>query len=127
MKFLKFSYLFIIPALIMSCSKDEKTPAELLQDGTWKVKDIKLVGISVIEDCDKDDTIKYGPTKYTSSVGTIKCDPTDVNEEIAYTLSADGKTITSDGEVSNVVTLTENNLTLSTATFLGTITFELSK
>jgi hypothetical protein len=113
--------------LVMSCSKDDKTPAELLQDGVWKLKDAKLGGLSVIEACQKDDTMKYGPTEVTTSVGAIKCDASDVDEVNKYTLSADGKTITSDGEVLTVVTLTESNLTLSTVTIFGAASIDLVK
>ncbi len=127
MKLLKFSFLFIFGLFLASCSKDEKTNAELLQDGTWKLKDIKLAGQSVMEDCNKDDTMKFSATKISSNVGTVKCDTTDVNEELSYTLSADQKTITVDGETSTITTLTETNLTLSTPSIFGAISLELTK
>ncbi len=127
MNSLKLSFLLILGVFLASCSKDEKTNSELLQEGTWKLKDIKLVGQSVIEDCQKDDTWKFTATTVSSNVGTKKCDASDVNEEFTYTLSSDQKSITVDGETSTIATLTESNLTLSTTSIFGVISLEFTK
>lgn len=127
MNSLKLSFLLILGVFLASCSKDEKTNSELLQEGTWKLKDIKLVGQSVIEDCQKDDTWKFTATTVSSNVGTKKCDASDVNEEFSYTLSSDQKSITVDGETSTIATLTESNLTLSTTSIFGVISLEFTK
>lgn len=127
MKLFNLSFLLVFGLLLASCSKDEKTSAELLQDGTWKLGDIKITGLSVAEACDKDNTWKFGATTVAQNYGALKCDSSDIDENVPYTLSADGKTLTIDGEVGTITTLTESNLSLSVVSIFGTVSFDLVK
>ncbi len=133
MNLLKFvTVLFVSMSLVSSCKKDDttpsKTPSELLKDGTWKLTNITLAGVSYIETCEKDDTFVFGETKATRNEGATKCNPSDPqSEELAYTLSADGKKLTLDGEEATVKELTASKLVFD-ATFGGiTLTTTLTK
>ena len=128
MKSFKFVLLLLsLTFLFSSCGKDEKTKAELLQDGVWKTLDFKFLGVSSIEDCNKDDTWTFGETIVKLGVGSTQCDDEDVDEEYTYTFSSDGLSLSFDGQVFTVVTLTESSLIFSTDTIFGPAVFELGK
>jgi hypothetical protein len=86
-------FLIAIPALTLfaACSKDKtqpfnptptpstptKTPKELLV-GTWKIESSVSNGANTLPDCSKDNLITFkADGTYTSDQGTVKCDPSD--------------------------------------------------
>ena len=70
----------------------------------------------------------FGATKVTVNEGAAKCDPADPqSEEIAYTLSADGKKLTLDGEEATVKELIATKLVFEADFGTATIPTTLTK
>ena len=135
---------------------NSKTPIDYLTAGNWKVTGmtinpaITVLGIEYsdvytlfIEDCVKDDLIKFNTDgTLTEDEGATKCDSGDpqTTNDGTWTLSDDGLTITinypgDDPEVATVKTLNGTNLVimssltedfgLGTETYTATITMTL--
>ena len=118
MKSVIYSVLFIfaLTITISSCKKDESTKSakEILTSKSWKVLSSKINGVAeVIEDCQKDDILSFALSgTYTYNVGTNKCDADETTYDGTWSLSANGKTITVDGELASVV-ITENQIKIT--------------
>ncbi|MBF9235968.1 lipocalin family protein [Hymenobacter sp. BT683] len=78
--------LAAMAVLTVSCKKDsEATPSltktDLLTAKSWRLTDVKLGGQSFyafLDDCDKDDFIKFNTNKSaTYDQGALKCDQTE--------------------------------------------------
>ena len=111
---------------VSSCKKDEtnKSAKEILMSKSWKMSSSKLNGVETIEDCVKDDFLTFAANgTYTYNVGAITCSEYDTSYSGTWTLSADGKTITVDGEPGTVV-ITENQIVATT--MFGTDTLEVT-
>lgn len=124
MSSLKFSFLLVISIFFTSCSKDD---LELLEDGIWKLQDVKWDNISNINDCNKDDKMNFSSSKVFFNIGVVKCSENDKNSESTYTLLSDQKILVIGNSRSNITLLTETRLTLSSTTLLGEFSSEYSK
>lgn len=124
MNLLKFSFLLVISIFFTSCEKDD---LEILQGGIWKLQDIKLHNISVIEDCNKDDTMEFGSSKVFFNRGVVKCYEDDVNSESTYTLLSDQKALVFGSSRVKISLLTETKLTYLTTNIFGDFFHEYSK
>ena len=109
-----FSMLAIASIIVLSsCEKNDdetKSTTDYLTAGNWKVTGmtvspgIEVMGITItdlyqylIEDCTKDDLIKFNVDgTVTDDEGATKCDPDDpqTTDDGTWTLTNDDKTIT---------------------------------
>jgi PBP1b-binding outer membrane lipoprotein LpoB len=92
MKRLRLLAMMLLTAVLFAaCSKDTtepsnptptpstptKTPKELFI-GTWKIESSVSNGANTLPDCSRDNLITFkADGSYTSDQGTVKCDPTD--------------------------------------------------
>lgn len=96
--------VFALALAIPSCKKDkEKSAKEILTSKSWKISSIKLNNVEVIssllEPCDMDNYQTFTiDGNYTEYVNTIKCDVSETDYMGTWSLSADGKTFTLDGQ-----------------------------
>ena len=118
--------LLVLVASVSSCKKKEDAvvaPAVAII-GKWKLVSIALTvaGQTVnqpLEDCQKDDILEFFTSpKATLTNGALKCDPADLAvQNSTYSLSADGKTLTIDGEVQTVTELSSSTMKLQQSGF----------
>ena len=113
--------------LFTSCKKDDKSPTEILANGSWKLsKDESKLSTSstwtnlTIESCTADDFTVYSTSgSYTTDEGATKCDPLDDQTTTgAWTVSSDGKTMTVDG-IAFTSEISEDKVVLTLVNFLG--------
>ncbi len=106
---------------ISSCKKEEekKSKTDLLTASAWKPKSmiydpIDDVPADEIEDCDKDDAVKFNTGGAgTLNAGTIKCDPSDPQTEpFTWAFAASETQLILFGETYSIVTLDANSLVL---------------
>jgi hypothetical protein len=106
-------FFFALTITITSCKKDESTKSakEILTSKSWKVSSSKIDGIAgVIEDCQKDDILTFAASgTYTYNIGATTCNADETTYNGTWSLSADSKTLTVDGETASVV-ITENQI-----------------
>jgi hypothetical protein len=106
-------FVFALTITISSCKKDESTKSskEIMTSKSWKVSSSKTDGVAeVIEDCQKDDILTFASSgTYTYNVGANTCNADETTYDGSWSLSADGKTLTVDGETAAVV-ITENQI-----------------
>ena len=107
-------FVFALAITVTSCKKDKLTPKEMLTAKSWKLSSSKVNGVETIEDCSKDDILIFAVNgTYSMTVGSILCYDGDTNYTGSWTLSADGKTITVDGEPTPII-ITESKLVVTT-------------
>jgi hypothetical protein len=119
-----------ISASFVSCSKDDdKSATELLIQAGWKPVSIQAdlgTGTFVnqpLEDCAKDDVLKFNADQtYKTTIGTNKCDPSETDVTGPWSLSADEKTITVDGDASQIETLNGSTLVIIESETFGGVT-----
>ncbi|MBK7809792.1 MAG: lipocalin family protein [Saprospiraceae bacterium] len=118
MKQFKFLLFILLASIIIpSCSKDDndsKSNTDLLTSAPWKYVDFKVAGMSLLEDCQRDDIITF--SKDFNSVfnpGTMKCDPSEVIEAGTWSFSADEKSLIIDGDSATIASLTSTSLVLT--------------
>ena len=123
---------------LSSCKKDDTTsptPAatktDLLTAKSWKMTELKVAGQSIfntalVEDCDKDDLLKFNTNKSaTFSEGTLKCDPSAPQSRTgSWDLTTNEtklKVTDPDGEVveGTINTLTSSTLTVTDPNVYG--------
>lgn len=107
---------------LMSCSNDDDTNNEVSIVGTWKEsKTVVYNGTNNVvlatelpDDCDKKNTYDFTNSgKLHTKIFYTKSDGTcgeDGNSTANYTYDAAGKKINVDGEISDVLSLTNNEL-----------------
>ncbi|MDZ4709174.1 MAG: hypothetical protein SH818_12315, partial [Saprospiraceae bacterium] len=116
-------------ALLMSCSKDEKTTIEILNAHPWKISSAVISpGItnpangSVTTDllalagsCLADNVYSFTiDSKYIADEGPTKCNPSDPQQTSGtLSLSTDNKSFTANGTVYTFQTVSENKLVYS--------------
>ena len=126
---LKFGLLAVVAGslLFSACKKDDKSAAEILQSGSWKLsKDEEKLStetawtVNTIEACSADDFTTYtSATAYTYDEGATKCDPADPQTSAgSYTISADGKTMSVDG-LTFTSEVSESKVVLTALNILG--------
>jgi hypothetical protein len=91
-----FFIVFAIAFSAISCKKESLTPKELLSANQWKFYSFKKNGVEQpIADCQKDDIMTFSADgAYTYSIGIIMCDSRETDIFGVWTLSDDGKKIT---------------------------------
>lgn len=129
---MKIKYLFLIATLAVafsSCKKDEDnngTPSTdnktLIMSGAWTYESIIVSDgtdeadfMDLLDDCEKDNQIAFlSNDVYQIKTGPVKCDPseTDPVDAGVWTLSADQKTLTIDGDASTILTCTSSKLVI---------------
>jgi hypothetical protein len=128
---------FFVPLLVLSvillfasCKKDNgKSKTEYLTQSGWKnVSVLSDMGTGSfvnqpVEDCAKDDILKFeADHSYNTTVGT-KCDPSDNNETGSWALSADEKTLILNGDDVSIETLNGSTLVITESETFGGVTF----
>ena len=112
-----------------ACKKDndDKSNTELLVQAGWKPVSIQVdLGTGTftnesIENCAKDDVLKFEANyTYKTTVGT-KCEPSETDETGIWSLSADEKTLTVDGEAATIETLNSSTLVIIESETIGGI------
>lgn len=126
MKFLLLMGVAVLTLFSSSCSKDkDKTRKEILLSKSWTLTAQKIVSTGTdipIEDCNKDDYITFKEDgTYVLYHGTTLCDPNETNETGTWSLSADEKTITVDGENGAIQEMTETIIIVQVTTIIGTV------
>jgi hypothetical protein len=109
--------LLIVIALaltVSSCKENSKSAKEILTTGSWKMSTQKYNGeLITIDDCEKDDYITFAADgTYIYSIGANTCYDGETNDNGTWTLSADEKTITVDGDDASVV-ITESQVVIT--------------
>jgi hypothetical protein len=117
MKPTNYFLLFVIALAIVatSCKKDKaKSGKEILTSVSWKMTSSKVNGVvQAIEDCAKDDFLTFTVDgNYTYNVGALTCYEGEATYGGTWTLSADEKTLTVDGDAAAVV-ITENQISVT--------------
>jgi hypothetical protein len=116
MKSLNYLLLFVIALALTvpSCKKDTKSGKEILTSVSWKETSVKINGaVQTIADCAKDDYLTFiTDGTYTYNVGALTCYDGDVSYSGTWTLSADEKTLTVDGDPASVV-ITESKIVVT--------------
>ena len=123
---------------IASCG-DKPLPApatsktELICKGKWEIASLPVEpaldlggGVKLndytqmMQDCEKDNSWAFSADNtYTLDEGLLKCKPTDPQTKPgAWSLSADGKTFTLDGEKATLIMIDDNNLQFRRDSFL---------
>jgi Lipocalin-like domain len=131
---LKLVLSLVLLSIVFSCKKEKEaapatsTAIDNLTGGTtknWLLSKELIAGVDLgLDDCEKDDVYTFvkATNKVNHTIGKLKCDD-EIDSSVAFALSADGKTITIDGEKSDVTELTATKLTLSmTVPIFGKIT-----
>lgn len=126
----KINLILLLSAVILSvssCKKDDdatpatttttttktKTNSELLI-GVWKFTSFTENGTEDSEACEKDDTEEFKANNVVvSNPGTVKCEDDDAIENDTYALSTDQKSLTLDGDIWTITSITETTLTLT--------------
>lgn len=106
---------------LFSCKKDDetKTNKDYLTSHTWTPSSyaMSVEGTNIdtpAEDCEKDDKLSFSADmKYIFNPGDVICEDDEVIETGTYTLSSDQKTITFDGEVWTITSISDSQLVLS--------------
>jgi len=118
---------------------DKSTPTptpsktELICKGKWEIASLPIEpaldlggGVKLkdytqmLQDCEKDNFYAFkADNTYTLDEGLLKCNPADPQTEPGvWSLSADGKTFTLDGEKAILVLIDDNNLQFRRDSFL---------
>lgn len=128
--------LLVLVASVSSCKKssDPAVAPAVAIIGKWKTVSASATFLgqtsnSPIDACDADNITEFFTSpKVTITDGALKCNSSDpAVQNSNYTLSADGKTLTIDGEVQTVVELSSSTMKLKQAAFGIEITVTFSK
>ena len=128
-----------IALISMSGCGDDPLPApapsktELICKGKWEIASLPIdpaidLGMGVklkdytqmMQDCEKDNFYTFSADNtYILDEGLLKCSPTAAQTKSgAWSLSADGKTFTLDGEKATLILIDDNNLQFRKDSFL---------
>ena len=94
--------LFLLTLTVTSCKKDEvaKTKREILTSHTWKWFSARYNDTNIpVPPCIVDNVLTFSANgTFTESTGAIKCSPDEPDATGSWSLSADEKTFTWDGD-----------------------------
>ena len=85
-KFSTYLVLAVLGVAAVGCSddSDDNTAApsktSMLTAKTWRISDSKISGVSIfslLDDCDKDDDLKFNASKTLTYTANTKCDPSE--------------------------------------------------
>ena len=118
---------------------DKNTPAptpsktELICKGKWEIASLPIEpaldlggGVKLkdytqmLQDCEKDNFYAFNANNtYVLDEGLLKCNPADAQTKTGvWSLSADGKTFTLDGEKATLILIDDNNLQFRRDSFI---------
>jgi hypothetical protein len=116
MKSIKYLLLviFALAITVSSCKKDDLTPKEMLMGKAWKYSTEKYNGVlQTMDNCQKDDVLTFkADGTYTYNVGITTCYSGETSYTGTWVLSADGKSLTVDGDAATVV-ISENKVVVT--------------
>jgi len=106
--------IFALAMIFPSCKKNDKTAKEILTSKSWKMSSEKINNVLVpMDDCVKDDFVTFSAAgTYVVNIGAATCYDGQTGFDGTWTLSADEKTLTLDGDPASVV-ITESQLVVT--------------
>jgi hypothetical protein len=102
-------FIFVFMMSVLSCKKDESTPANVLSTQernremiigvSWKISSHKAYGASVMQDCEKDDIYTFNADgSYSLNVGSLICNG-ETNASGSWIIYPDGTVTLSSGNM----------------------------
>jgi hypothetical protein len=132
MKKINFLLLFVfsLTISILSCKKDESTPAkglttqerniEMITGANWKISSqIKYDAEVVLQDCEKDDIFSFSADgTFTENVGSLICNG-ETNSSGTWIINIDGTGLLTTGTITMGMNIYKSQLVLTDANLNG--------